>query len=185
MSENEMDNHEEKDEHRQETPEADAKAESMTLEQALERIRELEEELEGAEDLKNEAARAKADFYNYRQRVERDRERDRVLAAESACEKLLPVLDNLDRTLAATEDTESAIYKGVSMVQKQFLQALAMIGLTPVDTDQKFDPKVHEAMMIVDVDSEEDDGKIIEVLNRGYRIGDKLVRAALVKVGRK
>lgn len=183
MSENEMDKHEETAD-QQQAPE-EAQTEEMTLEQALERIRELEEELEGAEDLKNEAARAKADFYNYRQRVERDRERDRVLAAESACEKLLPVLDNLDRTLAATEDTESAIYKGVSMVQKQFLQALATIGLTPVDTDQKFDPKVHEAMMIVDVENEEDDGKIIEVLNRGYKIGDKLVRAALVKVGRK
>lgn len=149
------------------------------------RIAELESQAAETADLKEEAARTRADFYNYRTRVERDKEKDRILAAEKACDSLLPVLDNLDRTISAIDDKASAVYKGVVMVQKQFLAALQSLGLSLVDTSGDFDPKQHEAMMTVDVTDESQDGKIIEVLNRGYRLGDKLLRAALVKVGRK
>lgn len=149
------------------------------------RIAELERQTAETADLKEEAARTRADFYNYRTRVERDKEKDRILAAEKACDSLLPVLDNLDRTISAIDDKASAVYKGVVMVQKQFLAALQGLGLSLVDTSGNFDPKQHEAMMTVDVDDDSQDGKIIEVLNRGYRLGEKLLRAALVKVGRK
>lgn len=134
---------------------------------------------------KDEAARAKADFYNYRTRVERDRARDRILAAEGTVDLLLPVLDNLDRTMLAVQDKDSALYKGVAMVQKQFFSALRALGLQVIDTSGAFDPKVHEAVAVVDVDDEARDGMVLEELYRGYLLGDKVLRAAQVKVGKK
>lgn len=144
------------------------------------------EELRGeAARFEDEAKRARADFYNFRTRVEKDRERDRVLAAEKAVDSLLPVLDNLDRTLAAMTDKESPLYKGVAMVQRQFLGAMQSLGLRVIDTGGSFDPAVHEAMMAESVDDEKDDGMILAELNRGYILGDKVLRAAQVKVGKK
>lgn len=155
------------------------------LEEADKKLSEMEELAAQLEDYKNEAARAKADFYNYRTRVERDRARDRVLAAEGTCDVLLPVLDNLDRTLEAIGDKDSALCKGVAMVQRQFFAALQNLGLKPIVTDGDFDPREHDAVMTIDVDDDSRDGKIVEVLHKGYMLGDKVLRAAQVKVGKK
>lgn len=152
----------------------------------LERMqRELEEAKREALEYKEDAARARADFYNYRTRVERDRAKDRVLAAEGTVDVLLPVLDNLERTLAAVTDKESALFKGVSMVQRQFLSALQGLGLQAIDTSGAFDPAQHEALMVVDVEDDADNGKVLEELHKGYKLGDKILRAAQVKVGKK
>ncbi|MDR3280022.1 MAG: nucleotide exchange factor GrpE [Synergistaceae bacterium] len=149
----------------------------------------LMEKLEGARSeaaqYKDEAARAKADFYNYRTRVERDRARDRMLAAENVVVELLPVLDNLERALGAEADKESAMYKGVSMVQKQFFGVMQNLGLKVIEANGAFDPSLHEAIMTTDVENDERDGAIAEVLGVGYMLGDKVLRAARVKVGRK
>ena len=134
---------------------------------------------------KDEALRAKADFYNYRTRVEKDRGRDRILAAERTVDSLLPVLDNLDRTLLAVTDKESPLFKGVAMVQRQFFGAMQSLGLQVIDTTGSFDPTVHEAMMVDDVTDESKDGMVLEELHRGYKLGDKVLRAAQVKVGKK
>jgi molecular chaperone GrpE len=152
----------------------------------LDKLRKLLEEAKSeSESYRNEAARAKADFYNYRTRIERDRARDRALAAEGAVDALIPVLDNLDRTLQAVTDKDSQLYKGVSMVQRQFFSALQNLGLETIATDCQFDPSRHEALMAVDVEESSDDGRILEEIHRGYRLGDKVLRAAQVKVGRK
>ncbi|MDR1965562.1 MAG: nucleotide exchange factor GrpE [Synergistaceae bacterium] len=145
----------------------------------------LEEARSEAEQYKDEAARAKADFYNYRTRVERERARDRVLAAEGAVTDLLPVLDNLVRALDAEPDKESPMYKGVSMVQKQFFAALQNLGLRAITAEGAFDPALHEAVMTVDVELDDEDGAIVEQLSQGYMLGDRVLRAARVKVGRK
>ncbi|MDR1482364.1 MAG: nucleotide exchange factor GrpE [Synergistaceae bacterium] len=145
----------------------------------------LEERSRESEEYKNEAARARADFYNYRTRVERDRARDRVLAAEGAVDALLPVLDNLERTLRAVQDKESPLYKGVAMVQKQFFSALQNLGLQVIDTSGRFDPSKHEALMVTDVNDELEDGLVIEELHRGYILGEKVLRAAGVRISRK
>lgn len=150
---------------------------------------ELKKKLEEAEvsisQYKDEAARTKADFYNYRTRIERDRAKDRILAAEQAVDKLLPVLDNLDRTLQAVSDKESSLYKGVAMVQRQFFSALQGLGLQVIATDGVFDPSLHDALMVVDVEDESQNGVILEELHKGYRLGEKVLRASQVKVGRK
>lgn len=177
---------------RTEAPEQEAQdsapaneSDGAELEAARARIAELEAQVAELEGIKDEVARARADLYNYRTRVERDREKDRQLAGESACRDLLPVLDNLNRTLSAVDDKGSQLYKGVAMVQKMFLQAMNGLGLTTVPTDGAFDPKIHEAMGTVEVDDDEMDGRIVEVMTDGYRLGGKLIRAALVKVGEK
>ncbi len=146
--------------------------------------KQIEELTEKAEQYHDEAARAKADFYNYRTRVERDRARDRVLAAEGTVDLLLPVLDNLDRTLEAVTDKESGLYKGVSMVQRQFFSALQSLGLEIIDTSGDFDPALHDAVAAVATGNPEEAGKILEVMYRGYRLGEKVLRAAQVKVAK-
>ena len=145
----------------------------------------LDAAIEEASQLRDEASRAKADFYNYRTRVERDRGRDRALAAEGAALNLLPVLDNLERALDAESDKESPMYKGVSMVKKQFFEALQNMGLKLIETSGAFDPQIHEAVMTVDVESGDMDGMVVETLHTGYMLGEKVLRAARVKVGRK
>ena len=140
---------------------------------------------EEADALKNEAARAKADLYNYRARVERDRKRDRELAAENAVMSLLPVLDNLERALEAESDKDSSMYKGISMVQRQFFSALQGLGLKVIDASGAFDPALHDAITTVDVEGDERDGTVVEVFHKGYMLGDKVLQAAKVKVGRK
>jgi molecular chaperone GrpE len=162
---------------------ADAGADKL-LDEVDELRRLLEESRAEAESFKNAAQREKADFINYRTRVERDRARDRVLAAEGAVDALLPVLDNLDRTLQAVPDKESPLYKGVSMVQRQFFGALQSFGLQVIDTSGAFDPSQHEALVVTEVKDESDDGRILEELHRGYKLGEKVLRAAQVKVGR-
>lgn len=168
-----------------ETPKQD-EAETADLKKKLDevnaRIAELEAQVAELDEYKNDVARARADFHNYRTRVERDRARDRVLAAEGTCDALLPVLDNLDRTLDAVDDKGSALCKGVAMVQRQFFQALQNLGLDIIETEGDFDPREHEAVMTVDVDDEAEDGKIQGVLYKGYKLGDKILRAAQVKV---
>jgi len=146
---------------------------------------ELESSRIDAGRLREEAARAKADFYNYRTRVERDKARDRVLAAENAILDLLPVLDNLERAIDAESDKESSMYKGISMVRKQFFASLQNLGLRVIETAGVFDPSLHEAVMTADVESDEEDGAVMEVLHRGYMLGDKVLQAAKVKIGRK
>ena len=159
---------------------------TMDIDGDIEDLRsKLDTALEEAARFRNEAARAKADFYNYRTRKERDRARDRVLAAEGAVLDLLPVLDNLERALDAESDKESSMYKGIVMVKKQFFTVLENLGLKLVDASGAFDPSVHEAVMVVDVESDDGDGMVIEALHRGYTLGEKLLRAAKVKVGRK
>ena len=140
--------------------------------------------LEEASLLRDEASRAKADFYNYRTRIERDRTKDRVLAAEGAVLDLLPVLDNLERALEAESDKKSSMHKGVSMVKKQFFDVLQNMGLRLIDTSGAFDPSIHEAVMTVEVKSDSEDGMVTEVLHTGYMLGEKVLMAAKVKVGR-
>jgi molecular chaperone GrpE (heat shock protein) len=144
----------------------------------------LESALGEAALLREEAARAKADFYNYRTRIERDRAKSMVLAAEGAVLGLLPVLDNLERALDAG-DKESSMYKGISMVKKQFLAALQNLGLREIEASGAFDPSLHEAVMTVEVESDDEDGIVAETLHRGYMLGDKVLQAAKVKVCRK
>ncbi|MCX7829215.1 MAG: nucleotide exchange factor GrpE [Thermanaerothrix sp.] len=152
-------------------------------------IKRMEEELsklrDSYDDLMKEALRNKADFTNYVRRVERDREADRKRSAESAVGLLIPVLDNLERTLASCQDrTDDPVIKGVQMVARQFLSALESLGLERVLAEGAFDPSVHEAVDFEETEDPGMDGRVVAELQRGYLLGGKLIRPALVKVAK-
>src|SRR5438067_11330752 len=125
--------------------------------------------------------RLKAEFDNYRKRSARDQESLVARAGERLVRELLPVLDDLERALEAAEQHEEAkLEEGVKLVHRQLEQLLEREGLAPVETDGKFDPNVHEALSTQP--SAADEGAVIEVLQKGYRLGDRVLRPARVVV---
>lgn len=138
------------------------------------------------QNLKNELALARADLYNYRQRVERDRVRKMKLMVEDRVSEFLPVVDNLDRALQVPEDgSVKDVLMGVRMVQRQFLSVLESLGITAVPTEGcRFDPRSHEAVETELVDDPEQDGMVLQELTRGYATPDRVLRPAHVRVGK-
>jgi molecular chaperone GrpE len=166
-----------------ETSGGPATAELIATRSELKRV-----EAENAE-LKDKLARRQADFENYRKRVERERSEtyNRVVADVAA--KLLPVSDNLKRALEAESSVEAAesdefrhFLSGVDLIWKQLNGVLEALGVKPIPAvGEPFDPHVHEAVVTEATDEYEPDTVIQEIV-AGYRLGDKLIRPALVKV---
>ena len=126
--------------------------------------------------------RAKADFENYRKRAARDQEHLVAHAHERLVRELLPVLDDLERALqAADRHEEAALVDGVKLVEQSLRRALEKEGLTEIETEGSFDPHLHEAML-AQRRGDVEPGSVLEVVQRGYRIGDKVVRPARVIV---
>jgi molecular chaperone GrpE len=126
--------------------------------------------------------RTKADFENYRKRAARDQERLVAHAHERLVRDLLPVLDDLERALEAAErHEEAALVDGVRLVERALRQALEKEGLAEIATEGAFDPHVHEAVLAQPAEDAEQ-GAVLEVMQRGYRLGDKVVRPARVIV---
>jgi molecular chaperone GrpE len=143
-----------------------------------ERLAEVERE---RDEYLNDLKRVAADFENYRKRVARDQEGLVARAHERLVKELLPVLDDLERALeAAAQHEEAKLEEGVRLVHRELVEALAREGLVEVETDGQFDPHVHEAL--VSQPSEHEDGSVIEVLQKGYRLGDRVLRPARVVV---
>jgi len=126
--------------------------------------------------------RVQADYDNYRKRAAREQERLVGHAHERIVRELLPVLDDLERALEAAErHEEAALVDGVKLVEQSLRSALEKEGLVEIETTGPFDPHVHEAMLTQSRDGAEP-GIVLEVLQRGYRLGDKVVRPARVIV---
>jgi molecular chaperone GrpE len=126
--------------------------------------------------------RLKAEFDNYRKRVLREQSELSARAAESLVKQLLPVLDDLERALGAAEEHEEAeLEEGVRLVHRALADALAREGLAEIETNGKFDPHVHEALLS-QPDDDFESGHILQVIQKGYRIGDKVLRPARVIV---
>jgi molecular chaperone GrpE len=159
------------------------KAELVATRAELKRV-----EAENAE-LKNSLARRQADFENYRKRVDRERNETYNRVVADIAEKLLPVSDNLKRALeteASVEAAESDEFRhflsGVDLIWKQLNGVLDALGVKPiVAVGEPFNPHVHEAVVTEASDEHEPD-TVIQEIRSGYRIGDKLIRPALVKV---
>jgi molecular chaperone GrpE len=128
------------------------------------------------------AQRVQADFENYRKRAAREQERLVAHAHERLVRELLPILDDLERALEAAERHEEArLVEGVKLVEKSLRHALAKEGLAEIDTEGAFDPHVHEAVL-TQPGNGADTGTVLEVVQRGYRVGDRVVRPAKVIV---
>jgi len=134
-----------------------------------------------AETHLNDLKRLAAEFENYRKRVAREQAALSSRAAERLVKELLPIVDDLERALEAAEEHEEAkLEEGVRLVHRQLASALEREGLAEIQTDGKFDPHVHEALL--SQPSEADEGSVIEVLQKGYRLGDRVLRPARVVV---
>lgn len=142
-------------------------------------------------DFLDKLARRQADFENYRKRLERERGETYNRVVGDVVGRLLPVLDNLQRALAAEDSVQSGESKefrhflqGVELISKQLSGVFQELGVEPVETvGQPFDPHVHEAIAAEESDEFAPDIVIAEVV-RGYRLGEKLLRPAMVKVAK-
>ncbi|HKI92072.1 MAG TPA: nucleotide exchange factor GrpE [Gaiellaceae bacterium] len=131
--------------------------------------------------LEDRLLRLAADFENYKKRAARDREAYVTLANERLIGELLPILDDLERALvAAAEHEEAQLEEGVRLVHRSLAGVLERQGVKAIDADGKFDPHVHEALL--SQPSEAEEGSVLDVVQKGYRLGDRVVRPARVVV---
>jgi len=129
----------------------------------------------------NDLKRVAAEFENYRKRVSRDQESLVARAHERLVKELLPVLDDLERALSAAEEHEEAkLEEGVRLVHRELRSALDREGLAEIETSGVFDPHVHEALLTQPSEAEE--GSVLEVIQKGYKLGNHVLRPARVVV---
>ncbi|MEQ9465224.1 MAG: nucleotide exchange factor GrpE [Haliea sp.] len=144
----------------------------------------LEDDLNAARDA---ALRAHADAQNIKRRAEQDVEKARKFALESFSRELLPVVDNLERTLAVTaghDETVKPIIEGVELTLKSFTDALRKFNIEPVDPEgEPFDPQLHQAMSMVE-NADVEPNTVIAVMQKGYTLNSRLVRPAMVMVSK-
>ena len=125
--------------------------------------------------------RLAADFENYKKRAARERQEYVQLANERLIAELIPILDDLERALAAAEEHQEAqLEEGVRLVHRSLAGLLERHGVTSIDTDGKFDPHVHEALL--SQPSEAEEGSVLDVVQKGYKLGERVVRPARVVV---
>ena len=162
----------------EETTGSEPAAAERALAELEERVALLERE---RDELVDDLKRVAADFDNYRKRALRDQEALVARAHERLVKELLPVLDDLERALVAAEEHEEAkLEDGVRLVHRELRNTLSKEGLVEIDTDGEFDPHVHEALLTQPSDA--DDGAIVQVIQKGYRLGDRVLRPARVVV---
>ena len=132
--------------------------------------------------LQDQLLRARAEFDNYRKRTAREIERIRKTAAESLVRDLLPVVDHLELALQHADEASRAVTEGVEMVARQFTEVLSRHGVEPIPAlGEPFDPNVHEAMM-QRPDAEAAPNIVLEEFQRGYRMGEVVLRPSKVVV---
>lgn len=170
-----------------ETVEAGAN-ESAESQEATSATAELERQLEEQRKLADENhqryLRTQADFDNFRRRSRQEKEDFAKYASGKLIEQLLPIVDNFERALFAAKDNKDyeALLKGVDMIYRQLDQVLVHEGLQPIESvGQPFNPEYHQAIMQVESD-EHEEGIVLEEMQKGYKLKDKVLRVAMVKV---
>jgi molecular chaperone GrpE len=142
----------------------------------------VEPEVEEASAPDDSYLRLAADFDNYRKRVAREHVELTKRANERILNELLPVLDDLERALeAASAHEEAKLEEGVELVHRSLAALLERHGLTPIETEGAFDPHVHEALLAQPGEGV-DPGSVLQVLQKGYSLGDRVLRPARVIV---
>ena len=134
-------------------------------------------------ELEDRTKRQMAEFENFRKRTEKEKSQMFETGAKSVVEKILPVIDNFERGLAAIEpDNKDSFYEGMCMIHKQMLNELEKIGVTPIEAlGKEFDPNFHNAVMQVESD-EFESGIVAQELQKGYMYRDAVVRYSMVAV---
>ena len=137
------------------------------------------------DDLYDRLLRKTAEFDNFRKRVERDRKDMIEWAAADVLTDLLSIADDFDRALAAEAPPEAQVYKaGLELIQRQLAELLKKRGVTVVEAlGADFDPHVHQAVAYEEVPGARD-GEVVGVMAKGYKLGERLLRPAIVKVAK-
>lgn len=165
-------------------PEAGADSEAPAAEAAVDGAPgEAEPEADRVAELMDRLIRLQADFENYRRRVQREKEEIAQYGTQRLLINLLPVLDNLERALATPPNPgDERLRQGVELTARSFLEVLAKEGVKPIEAvGQPFDPHLHEAVMTGD-DPDKEEGIVLEEFRKGYMLGDRVIRASMVKV---
>jgi molecular chaperone GrpE len=145
-------------------------------------LQELEAKAEKADEYLELAKRTKADFENFRKRAAREAAAAQARGVIKLAKELLPAVDNLDRAVKAADGAEGDLFSGIKLVHAEVLAALARVGIEPYSPEgEPFDPQRHEAVAQQPVEGAEP-GTIVEVYQRGYRIGESVLRPARVVV---
>jgi molecular chaperone GrpE len=151
-------------------------------------VAEMEAELEKARVERaaylDRAARLQAEFDNFRKRNAKEQQEYREYALAEALKTLLPILDSLDRALKTNAASVEDFRSGIELIDKQFHDALAKVGVQPIPAEgELFDPNLHQAVQMVET-SDTEDNHVIDELQRGYKLKDRLLRPAMVRVAR-
>ena len=147
-----------------------------------ERVEEQDEQEGAAAEIDDRLLRLAADFDNYKKRAARERQEYVTFANERLLKELLPVLDDLERALdAAEEHQEAQLEEGVRLVHRSLAGLLERQGIKEIAADGAFDPHVHEALLAQPSEDAES-GAVIDVVQKGYTLGDRVVRPARVIV---
>lgn len=162
----------------------DTKAKNKSKSSKKDRIEELEQELGESKD---KFLRLFAEFDNFKKRTAKERIDFRATAGMDTLQAFLPVMDDFDRAkkVAETEGSEEIFSEGVTLVYQKLKSVLAAKGIKVMEsTGEMFDPELHEAITEIPAPTEEMKGKIIDTIEQGYYLNDKIIRYARVVVGK-
>ena len=150
----------------------------VDIEEKLEE-KKLKDEIDALND---QYKRLQAEYANYRRRTQEEKETIGIFANEKILSELIPVIDSMERAMDACTDKEDNMYKGIELVHKQLIDCLQKFGVEEIiSLNEEFDPNLHLAVMQESVDGVEPN-KVVMVLQKGYKLGNKVLRASMVKV---
>lgn len=164
-----------------ETPDATVVSEAPIEEESIDPVAELEAKLEQSEE---KYLRLYAEFENYKKRTRQELDTERTYRAQSVLRDILPAIDNIERALAQQGESDEfkSLHKGVEMVYESLLHSLKENGLEVIEAlDQPFDPNLHQAVM-QESDERKDSGIVLEELQKGYKLKERVLRPSMVKV---
>jgi molecular chaperone GrpE len=163
--------------------EEELRVEEVTIEEVIVSLKEkLAEQTKLAEEYFNSLARVQADYDNFKRRTRLEKEDYYKYASEQVIAALLPVVDNYDRALAVECASLEDFKSGIEMIYRQLWDILKAEGLAPVPAlGEPFDPQIHEAVLREESD-EHPENTVVEELQRGYFLKDRLIRVAMVKI---
>lgn len=160
------------------------KQEETIEEEILEDIEEAEESGELVNSLKDQLLRLQADFMNFKRRSEEQRSSSMDYAKEKFALDILPCIDNFERALESGEEDKGSFYDGVSMIYEELIKVLKKNNIEEIDAlGEAFDPNMHHAVFAEESDNH-DPETVIEILQKGYKIKEKVIRPAMVKVSK-
>ncbi|MDJ1111331.1 nucleotide exchange factor GrpE [Macrococcus sp. S115] len=164
-----------------ETPDETVVSEAPVEDESTDPVAELEAKLEQSEE---KYLRLYAEFENYKKRTRQELDTERTYRAQSVLRDILPAIDNIERALAQQGETDEfkSLHKGVEMVYESLLHSLKENGLEVIEAlDQPFDPNLHQAVM-QESDERKDSGIVLEELQKGYKLKERVLRPSMVKV---